>query len=725
MEDIRKRYKNLQDNNPDILNEYQRILENAQRFRQWFRERFDIDIGDAGESPEKAAPKKASGKKPALRDLNLKDGVLFCLNEETLQGMGSSRDVDPKEFLEMRKIWSAALAESTTNFRPLMSSETTTEEIKDIVKWIKQIPGSDLDADNANKYTNLLERELRHRGEELPSEEIESMVGRMHRLPEESVEQLVSKLSPREAQQFATHFNTLFVALKQTVNDSKLTGDHLLHFAGLGDLASNLIKDPNDRNIFMTTIDQWVKRPAQAIMHESLDGYYNHQTTLWKLSQSEPGQSGKKGIYLESFQFPTHKISRVSSRPSNSSGYFPTPTSTEQLQENKSGRSFKKIISGIIKPRRKSHPPPTTQQEQKAQPIPKEPFDLSFLRSAHEIGLVKCTGLMKDEIQKAGYQAPRFEVIEGSNTQEPKWVASITPLDDRGEKTEVTTKVAQQFANEVAASISKDSSSSPTFGQIGEFLTTLSLYQEKLGLKLSTLQDLAITEESNKRGAETTPPSTAVGGSAAPQTSWSWLNLDSSPDSVKRGGDSLRNVDEILQQGEISLHDDNHLEIQKVDIKGISYAVHIDMSGEQHLKISFKTQKVKDGLMLKGLPDDPVISNLNRPRLQFITRPDDSPITLQQGKIDQETHILTFSHPIKPGTIGEISGRLSAGQMEIAKLHGYVFAAPDEHSLNALALVNKDARDFREKMKETKSSRQTHDDKSQSPSTSTPRRGSR
>lgn len=162
--------------------------------------------------------------------------------------------------------------------------------------------------------------------------------------------------------------------------------------------------------------------------------------------------------------------------------------------------------------------------------------------------------------------------------------------------------------------------------------------------------------------------------------------------------DSIRNVDQILKQGDISVHKD-HLEVQKAVINGATYAVHIDMNGKQHLDISFQVQNDADGYKLACAPDGATISN---PTLRLKISSENEPAVLQ-GKLDSATGKLTFSLPLEPYMLGKVSGQLSLDTTKPSStrnLSGYVFAAPDEQELDILTSVDAQAKDFRRKMKE-------------------------
>jgi hypothetical protein len=161
--------------------------------------------------------------------------------------------------------------------------------------------------------------------------------------------------------------------------------------------------------------------------------------------------------------------------------------------------------------------------------------------------------------------------------------------------------------------------------------------------------------------------------------------------------DSLRNVDQIVKQGEISVHDD-HLEIQKATIDSVSYGIRIDMNGEQHLNISIPLPKRAEGLQVDTaaggeiqIIDD---EGAGKHTLRLMLS-DESEAIMLHGKPDPVIGALTFSLPLVPYTIGQVRGDLlvdtGTSNANHVKLSGYVFAAPDHHEIGVLTAVDQQA----------------------------------
>jgi hypothetical protein len=175
--------------------------------------------------------------------------------------------------------------------------------------------------------------------------------------------------------------------------------------------------------------------------------------------------------------------------------------------------------------------------------------------------------------------------------------------------------------------------------------------------------------------------------------------------------DSIRNVDQILRQGDISIHQD-HLEIQKAVINGVSYAIHIDMNGQQHLDIGLQ-KPIKNDANGYKLPCASEGATMSNPTLRLKISSESEPMTLL-GNFDPATGKLTFSLPLEPYMLGKLSGELSLDTTKPSStrnLSGYVFAAPDEYELDVLTSVDEQARDFRRQMKAIRHSDQDNKDK--------------
>jgi len=541
LKDIDTRYSNLERATPDIKNEFQEILDDLQGLREKYfgksteKNRWSLLYGmlakrrqsNAKSSNRLSGVFKIAGNQRDIakkKDEHLKNTVLYCLNKDTLDQLFKQLGIkhNPKHFFQIRDVWTTALAEPFDNPR-LRDSDLTNDDIRDTIKSIKAIPDEHLDTRNANRCIEMLGQELQARGVTLKTEhlpdiplsqtEIDAMANRMGSLPSKCVGELVGDLSKQDAERFVSNFQNLLVALKDTVGpkyQKQIMGDHLLHFDELNSLATSVIIDPVEKHNFLTIIDKWVKKSVESTLHASLEGYRKHETVLWKLHPIETDQAVVHDTPLERYQIPTHQISRASTFPLNVSNRFPSirydqsQATARAVSKNRRSymRMFRKIpfVERLIKRFKTQHPPshnlpsvePTHQPEHVAPPTPKEALDLSALPLAHQFGLTESTELMKTAIKEAGYQAPGFGYIGGSHRLQKGWKASIRHQDN-GRTTELTTEVGFNVAIKVMEGMPKDSP--PSHDQIGEFLTTLSLYQGKLGLNLSTaIQAAPITK---------------------------------------------------------------------------------------------------------------------------------------------------------------------------------------------------------------------------------------
>ncbi|MES2355541.1 MAG: hypothetical protein V4568_14315 [Pseudomonadota bacterium] len=512
LKDMETRYDNLKKGTPDIVNEFQEILLDLKGLR---RKRFGKLVSDSGETEERK-----------------RNAVLYCLKKNVLDGLFKElgHTHNPKHFFQMRDVWTATLSEPFDTPH-LHNLGATDEDIKEIIETIKAIPGEELNVKAASRYIEFLGKELQARGVELTADhlpdialsenEIEVMATRMGSLPSERVSELVEDLPRQAAERFVSNFQNMFTALKTKVDPKqKITGEHLLCFDELGALAVSVITDPIDRRNFLATVDKWIKRPVEGTLHESLDDYRSHQTVLWRFREKAADSTVLHETAFESFKMPTHQISRASTLPLNVRSDFPPIQSnvsqTKTQNSKKIGltrKTLRKVffVDALTNRNKKqssskqdSSQVATVQQpEQAVQTMPKEVLDLSVLTLAHQFGLAESTALMKAAIRSAGYDGPRFGYIEGSHHLQKGWVAAISSQDRTGAKSDLRTEVGFHAVLQVIQVI-KDAPKTPALShdQIGEFLTTLSLYQDKLRLNLSAAIEAVKNEPITRVTAE-------------------------------------------------------------------------------------------------------------------------------------------------------------------------------------------------------------------------------